>query len=383
MQTNKPFVPNCALVCAILSSTIFLSGCSKGFLLHGPYRFPLVVAGISPAQGPDSTQVTILGIGFNDMVAADTVYFNGKQATVLSASDTTLIVIVPTLAGTGDVIVRANGATSKPVLFTYDTTYRVTTVADGLTGPYYIAMDTAANLYVSAYGNGTLDKITAQGSVTTEANTPTIAVTIDKYQNLYVAYPSLVSKIEKITPGGSVSTVATDSEAIFDLAVDTAGNLYASKMDNSGNGTLDKIAPNGAVTTIATGLFSLSGIAIGPDGTIYVTSYDTTVYDNADGVVSKISPTGVVSPLATFDYGGNAGLTVDNSNNVYLTAFNQEFALGSVQKISPAGTVTTLVSANLEFPCGIVRDNAGNFYVVQTNDYLGTNIGSVVKLTMH
>jgi hypothetical protein len=382
MQTIKPSVLKCAIVCAILSSTIFLSGCSKGFLLHGPYR-PLV-AGISPAQGPDSTQVTIRGIGFNDIVAADTVYFNGKQATVLSASDTTLIVIVPTLAGTGDVIVRSNGATSKPVLFTYDTTYRVTTVVDGLAGPYYIAMDTASDLFVSVYGNGTLDKITPQGVLTTEANTSTLAVTIDKYQNLYIAYPSLASVITKITPGGSFSTVATDSEAIFDMAVDTAGNLYASKTDNSGNGTLDKITPNGTVTTIATGLFSLTGVAIGPDGTIYVTSYDTTVYDNSRGVVSKISPTtGVVTALANFDYPGNAGLTVDNSNNVYVAAFNQEFALGYIQKISPAGTVTTLVSSNLEFPCGIVRDNAGNFYVVQTNDYPGTNIGSVVKLTMH
>jgi sugar lactone lactonase YvrE len=146
---------------------------------------------------------------------------------------------------------------------------------------------------------------------------------------------------------------------------------------------IDKIAPNGAVTTIATGLFSPSGIAVGPDGTIYVTNYDTAAYDNADGVVSKISPTGVVSRLATFDYSGYAGLTVDNSNNVYVTAFNQEFALGAVQKISPAGTVTTLVSANLEFPCGIVRDNAGNFYVVQIDDSPGATVGSVVKLTMH
>ena len=379
MQRLKSTILICPLSCALFSVS-----CNKTTSALPPPTASFSITTLSPANGPDSTRVTIRGTGFSDTAANDVVSFNGKQAALLSASDTTLTAVVPTLAGTGDVTVTVNGKTSNGIVFTYDTTYRVTTVADGLSGPYYIAMDTAANLYVSTYGTGTLDKITLQGAVTTEVNTPTSAVTIDKYQNLYVAYPSLVSIIEKITPGGSVSTVATDSDAIFDLAVDTAGNLYASKMVNSGSGILDKIAPNGTVTTIATGLFSLSGVAIGPDGTIYVTSYDTTAFDNADGVVSKISPTtGVVSRLATIDYGGYAGLTVDKNNNVYVTVFNQEFALGSVQKISPAGTVTTLVSANLEFPNGIVRDNAGNFYVVQINDYPGTNVGSVVKLTMH
>lgn len=379
MQRLKSTILICTLSCALFSVS-----CNKTTSALPPPTASFSITTLSPANGPDSTRVTIRGIGFSDTAANDVVSFNGKQAALLSASDTTLTAVVPTLAGTGDVTVTVNGKTSNGIVFTYDTTYRVTTVADGLSGPYYIAMDTAANLYVSTYGTGTLDKITLQGVVTTEVNTPTSAVTIDKYQNLYVAYPSLVSIIEKITPGGSVSTVATDSDAIFDLAVDTAGNLYASKMVNSGSGILDKIAPNGTVTTIDTGLFSLSGVAIGPDGTIYVTSYDTTAFDNADGVVSKISPTtGVVSRLATIDYGGYAGLTVDKNNNVYVTVFNQEFALGSVQKISPAGTVTTLVSANLEFPCGIVGDNAGNFYVVQTNDSPGSNVGSVVRLTMH
>ena len=377
MQTIKPFILICALSCALFSVN-----CYKSIPLPR-LPVPFSITTLSPANGPDSTRVTIRGNGFSDTTDNNTVFFNGKQAALLSASDTTLIAVVPTLSGTGNVTVTVDGKTSNAIIFTYDTTYRVTTVADGLSAPYYIAMDTAANLFVSTYGNETLDKITPQGAVTSQANTPTIAVTIDKYQNLYVAFPSLVSIIKKITPGGSVSTVATDSAAILDLAVDTAGNLYASKTDNSGNGTLDKITPNGTVTTIATGLFSLSGTAIGPDGAIYVTSYDTTAYDNADGIVSKISQTGVVSPLANFRYSGFAGLTVDNNNNVYVTAFNQEFALGYVQKISPAGTVTTLVSANLEFPCGIVRDNAGNFYVAQTDDAPGVNVGSVVKLTMH
>jgi hypothetical protein len=274
MSTIKPNALICALACAL-----FFVGCLKTTPIPKP-PVSLSITTLNPANGPDSTQVTIKGNGFSDTAANDAVFFNGKQATLMSASDTTLVAMVPTLAGTGDLTVTVDGKTSNGIVFTYDTTYRVTTVADNLIAPFYIAMDTAANLYVSAFGNQTLDKITPQGSITTEVNTPTFAVTIDKNQNLYIAIPSLVSKIEKITLGGGVSTVATDSEGIIDLAVDAAGNLYASKMDNSGNGTLDKIAPNGTVTTFATGLFSLSGVAIGPDGTIYVTSYDTTAFDS-------------------------------------------------------------------------------------------------------
>src|SRR5580704_16067509 len=88
-----------AVVC-----TLFTIGCSKSSNSSGnsgnsgtsgiPSSAPTVTA-IAPTHGPDSTIVTITGTGFSATMADDVVSFNGKQATITTASSTSLKVIVP------------------------------------------------------------------------------------------------------------------------------------------------------------------------------------------------------------------------------------------------------------------------------------------------
>ncbi|HXB33738.1 MAG TPA: IPT/TIG domain-containing protein [Puia sp.] len=362
-----------------LLATLALAACSKHSTPPTPtHPAPpaLSISSFSPSNGPDSTAVTITGADFNSTAADDSVYFNGKPARVVSATDSTLVAIVPELAGTGNVVVKANGSIVTGNTFTYDTSYHVSIFVDNLPVPtFYLALDTSGNLYVSDRNIGTVYKYSPTGVLDTTMSFLATGLAIDDSNNLFMAVGSNIMKIGR---GDTVTTIATDNGFPLGLALDPLGNLY---VGNASNNSVDKITPNGQVTNIATGLFSPSGVAVGPNGYVYTVNYSVNAYNNADGEVTAISPAGVTSSLGAIRYGGYQGLWISGNNDIYVTVFNQQFATGWLEKISASGTIDTLASPNLNFPCGIIRDRNGNFFVAQSQDGPTSTSASVVKMT--
>lgn len=78
------------------------------------------ITSISPAAGPVGTEVTITGTGFNTTTTANTVTFSGGiNATVKTATATSLVVDVPTGALSGIIAVTiAGGTKNSPTSFT-------------------------------------------------------------------------------------------------------------------------------------------------------------------------------------------------------------------------------------------------------------------------
>lgn len=72
----------------------------------------LAIFNFTPQRGGPGQTVTIQGQAFDPAPANDTVQFNGTAATVLSASPTTLTVIVPGQATTGPISVTVAGQTA-------------------------------------------------------------------------------------------------------------------------------------------------------------------------------------------------------------------------------------------------------------------------------
>jgi NHL repeat-containing protein len=168
-----------------------------------------------------------------------------------------------------------------------------------------IAVDELGNIYVSDWRNRRIRKITAGGIVSTYAgngesgliNGPAATaqflnaggLVIDKEGNLFVGD---FNRIRKISRDGMVSTfVGRDSSGykdgpgdtalfttIVDLAIDDAGNIYASDQNR-----IRKITPEGKVTTIAGGVGG---------------------YKDGDG--------------ANAQFNGPTGLAVDKYGNVYV-----------------------------------------------------------------
>jgi YD repeat-containing protein len=71
----------------------------------------LSVGGLSSSRGAAGTQITIYGSGFSTTAGNNTVTVNGVSATVVSATATRLVVIVPSSAASGVIQVTANGST--------------------------------------------------------------------------------------------------------------------------------------------------------------------------------------------------------------------------------------------------------------------------------
>ncbi|HXA14382.1 MAG TPA: protease pro-enzyme activation domain-containing protein [Opitutaceae bacterium] len=168
---------------------------------------------------------------------------------------------VITFAGTAG----AAGSTDLPAHFNF---------------PSGLAVDNSSgNLYIGDTNNDTIRRITPAGVVTTLAGTEGVTgtangnglsmalfnspsgVATDSTGNIYVADTGN-STIRKITPGGTVTTLAglggiaglldgTGLNALFnhpkDLTVDSAGNVYVA---DTGNAAIRKITPAGAVTTL-------------------------------------------------------------------------------------------------------------------------------------
>jgi len=344
----------------------------------------LILSSMNPSSGPDSTLVTFKGKGFGTIAANDSVSFNGKLASLISVSDGSIVARVPTLAGSGNVVMSINGKTLQAGNFYYDTTYRFSVIASNIKYPWYLTLDSNSNLYFTNDYDQTLNKIDSMGNMTPlvqNINLNPGGTVINKSGELFVVSNTGGGPfIDKVNPNGSVTQIAHDSGALYGLAIDQNGNFYAA---NTQKNTIDKITPQGVVSVIASGLFSPSGIAVAKDGTVYTTNYSGTVYNGADGVVTKITPSGQVSTLATgIYYNGLTGIVLDDNGNLYVTSFNQQYAIGSVVRITPSGVVKT-ISTDVMFPVGIALDHNGNLYVADEAVSTTLPYGEVVKLTPH
>jgi len=294
-----------------------------------------------------------------------------------------------------------------------------------------LTIDATGNLYLTA--NHAIRKVTPTGVVTTLAGLSGQSgnvdaagsaarfgvlggIAVDAGGTLYVADRGNHT-IRKITPSGSVSTLAgvattgyfggsTDGPAQvaqfylpYGLAIDRTGNLYLADIF-----TVRKITPDGTVSTLA-GAPGLSGDTDGAGGEARFNNATALTTDDAGNVyvadrynnnIRKITPAGIVTTIAglsPFQTTGSAdgtgsaarfsdtlgGTAVASSGNVYVADTGNH----TIRKITPAGVVTTLAgspgqtgstdgvgnAARFNQPVGIAVDGGENLYVTDTRNY--------------
>jgi sugar lactone lactonase YvrE len=224
------------------------------------------------------------------------------------------------VADTGNEVIRkiVIASDGTATMSTFAGTVGVLGTADG-TGaaasfiePMGIALDAAGNLYVADFESNSIRKITAAGVVTTLA-------------------------------GGNYGQAdGTGSAAAFGgpkgITVDASGNVYVTEVETY---TLRRITPQGVVTTLGRdGKWASTytsphyfdwpeGVAVDASGNLYVA-------ETFDGLITEITPAGVISTLA----GGGSWASPDGN-----------------------GTGT---AANFIWPEGITADASGNLYVADS-----------------
>jgi len=253
--------------------------------------------------------------------------------------------------------------------------------AASFNSPKGVAVDSAGNVYVADTANQTIRKIAPGGVVTTLAGTAgdlgstdgsgtaarfnnPFGIVLDGSGNIYVS-DSVNSSIRKITPSGTVTTLAgtpgspgstdgTGAAARFDLpaglAIDSAGNIYVADLSNQ---TIRKVTPAGVVTTLAGAPWTL------PAGT-------TMFNESVDGTGSAAR------------FYDPEGVAVDAYGNVFVA----DFGNSTIRMVTAAGVVSTVAgtplvygsadgvgsAAQFQDPSGIAVDSSGNLYITDLNN---------------
>jgi prepilin-type N-terminal cleavage/methylation domain-containing protein len=241
-----------------------------------------------------------------------------------------------------------------------------------------------ASIFVADGGNNTVRLISPGGNVTTWAGTGTLglvngprgsaefdapgAVVVARDGTLYVADTGN-NVIRTITPGGSVSTLATGFNQPGALAlvgatlyvVDTGHNQIDTV--NTSTGAVSVLAGNGTPGLVngagaSAEFFQPGGVSVS-GGVVYVA-------DTFNNVIRAIAPDGTVSTFAGSGSVGSAngtgalasfsnpnGMAVDSSGNLYVS----DQANNKIREITPGASVTTFAGNGT---AGLVNGTSGS-----------------------
>ena len=199
---------------------------------------------------------------------------------------------------------------------------RAATVADGL-GVYHVA--TSANRIYVAGSDGAVHRVVGSSFVAVTPALDAGAVAVDEAGNCYVTV--YAGWVKKVTPAGAVTTVAgTGTEGYsgdggpaaraqlfhpHSLALGPDGALYVADTENRRIRRID--LRTGLVTTFGGDVGVTVSVAVAADGTVYSADVPR---DGAGGGITRTTPQGVTSRLATTPTAN--GVAVASDGSVYV-----------------------------------------------------------------
>lgn len=358
-----------------------------------------IINSIKPLTGGKGTIVRINGAGFEELVAGNTVHFNGKEAIIKEAAADHLLVVAPDQVSTGPLAVTINQQKLSGPVFTVVAPPSIEVVTP-LSGPKGSEMTISGSLFSnisdenkvfingvevaiqSATGNQLKLVVpggTGSGVVKVVVNDQVTNGPVFKDQSLSIISVSPDNGLAGTTvtiKGAGFSTTAASNKVYFNglpalVKTATENELILEAPVNLSTGELkvvvggqEALAPQGfrraGIITLAGGPNSddfggdLTGMALDNDGNVYVV-------DGQRKVIRKISPAGVVSTLKSngtdLVFGLPFGVTIDKQNNIYVS----DQMSREIRKITPSGQNTVYAAG---FSPGLMTfDAQGNMYV--------------------
>ena len=222
---------------------------------------------------------------------ADVAFINGTLYAILAGAGCS-----HGLAGTNNGVIRVNADGSWTLIANLSAFQKAHPVANPQPddfepdGTWYSMVKANGILYAVEPNHGELDAITTTGSISRVSDISLIQGHIVPTALAYNGANFLVSnldtfpikdgssKIMKITPSGTLTTVQIDFTTVLGLALDRKGRLYAlenttgNPFPTPGTGKVVRIDGKNQTTEIATGLSLPTAMTFGPDGNLYVSN---------------------------------------------------------------------------------------------------------------
>ena len=153
---------------------------------------------LSVSSGTVGTSVTITGTSFGGSQGSSTVTFNGSTGTPTSWKSTSIVVMVPTAATTGNVVVTVNGGPSNGVMFTVVPNITSLSVGTGISGTSVTITGTG---FGGSQGSST---VTFNGASAAPTNWSATSITAPVPAGATAGTGSVIA-----TVGGTASNAAT------------------------------------------------------------------------------------------------------------------------------------------------------------------------------
>ncbi|QEC42581.1 IPT/TIG domain-containing protein [Pseudobacter ginsenosidimutans] len=340
------------------------------------------ISAIKPLSGGAATRVTIRGSGFESTTDGNIIDFNGKPATVISATETEIVVQAPAEVSTGPVSVNINGQKIIGPAFTV-VGKPVINVVSPLSGPQGSIMTITGDIFSTMPDENKVFINNVEVPVTTASKNQlqltlpggtgsgTVRVVVNDQATEGPQFKDQTLGITRITPdnglaGTNITVTGTGFSAVtaenivtingvpatVTTATETSLVLTAPATVSTGqlkvvvNG-LEALSPvpfkRAGVMTLAGGPASsvftsgAAAMAIDSDGNLYVV-------DQQAKLVKKIAPDGTVSNLqaggSDIIFGMPSGITIDKNDNIFVS---DQTAM-QIRKITPAGVNTVHTS---------------------------------------
>jgi trimeric autotransporter adhesin len=387
--------------------------------MSGLAQSGIITTYAGPAMPANGTLATIHAIDYPTSVTPDGrggfyMTSSGQNRVYRVAADGSLRLV----AGSGALGYSGDGGSATAAMLNY---------------PIGVAIDSAGNIFIADTGNNRIRKVTPDGIITTVAGNgnngfggdggqATAAqlsspyyVAVDSAGNLYFN-DNFNQRIRKVTGAGVISTVAGNGSRGFGgdggkataafldapngVAVDSTGNLFIADTNNC---RIRKVTVTGVISTIAgngTSGFSSDGgqataaqlsypidVALDSAGNLFIA-------DRANQRIRKVTVAGVISTVVgngTNGFSGDGGqataaqlnwptaVAIDFVGNLFIADSEND----RIRKVTVAGVTSTVAgngtrgfngdggqatAAQLYYPNGVAIDSSGNLYIADSRN---------------
>lgn len=199
-----------------------------------------------------------------------------------------------------------------------------------------LAADAQGNLYTYAPAAGVVKVVDGELQTISNVGTAPSGIAVGGDGTVYGAIPTGVA----VLGASGWTVVASGSPAA--IGVDGAGNVYYTDAAS----VIHVLAPGGAASTLGTGIDPNSPLAVDPAGNVYATA-------NKETEVMRLSP-GADPAIAASGLSGVNGIAVDAGGNLYLTTST------GIEEVTASGSQFSLSSDGARPANAITLDHFGD-----------------------